>query len=367
MNSSLCKTLLLACIIFSLTGDLYARGIFGGLGRSLRQVGREVTSAVKDTTSGIKGDVQSETGIPIAQIEMRDRIGRIRKYIGKIRVAVVNPSVADGAILFFWNSISVMDMSDSESLRKVVEYTEGTITDVRKEGISEGKLRRGVERLESLLMSLSSKQGELPEGFDFATAFSLNPSDPQEGAQPEFQSGEASTEGGTSEDGEDPVAVRYRELLEEHKGTLNGTGYLKVSTNSEGGSDASFTLLHPGTSAVLAENVQVNKNHRLESGIYHVVIDVADVRLYKLNVVIGPGSLTKFDYVDFGQIEIASDSVSGIDVYDASTERLACEALVAGDIITVPSGEYILVHNDSGAEQNVLVNRKKRKNVAFAQ
>ena len=194
-----------------------ARGIFGGLGRSLRQVGRDVTNTVRDTTQGIKSDVQDETGIPIAQIEMRDRLAGIKKRIKQIQLAVVKPEVADGAIVFFWNSIGSMDMEDGESLQKVVEYTEGTITDIRKEGISVKKLRRVVEKLERHLMTLSGKRMDLPEGFDFVAAFRLNPVEDSsvDGEQDDYSDSEAVDDGYTDDDAgsneaEDPVAARYQ-------------------------------------------------------------------------------------------------------------------------------------------------------------
>lgn len=364
--------LLLLVIVFSISGaNCEARGIFGSLGRSLRQVGRDVKNTVRDTTQDIKGDVQSETGIPIGQIEMRDRIGKIRKKINQIRLAVLKPSVADGAIVFFWNSIDTMDMEDGESLRKVVEYTEGTITDNRKEGISVSKLLKVVGKLERYLMTLSEKRADLPADFDFVSAFELEPASETDGNDDgedhynESSGGDDSVgEDSGGDDAEDPVTARYKELLAEHGDNLQGAGYLKIGTSKEGG-EAVFAIMDPSTGTILTQDAAVNRNHKIAAGIYHLVIDLADVRLYKLNILILGGSLVKFDFVDFGQIEIGQDVSGTIEIFDNASGRLACEGFTGGEKVTLPIGEYVVVHVDSGDEKTVIVKRKKRKRVSF--
>lgn len=357
---------LLIIVLSVFCDNCEARGLFGSLGRSLRQVGREVTGAVKDTTEGVKSDVQGETGIPIAEIEMRDRIGKVRRQINQIQLAVLKPSIADGAIVFFWNSIGAMNMEDGESLMKVVEYTEGTITDNRKEGISVKKLLKVVGRLEKSLMSLSDKRQELPADFDFVSAFDLSPAEEsasEDGNQNNIDSSSDDYASGNV-DGEDPVTAGYKALLAEHGNKLQGSGYLKIGAGPEAG-EAVFAMIDPATGTILTQDAAVNQNHKIAAGIYHIVIDVGDVRLYKLNTLVLGGSLVKFDFVDFGQVQIGADVSGTVEIFDNASGRLACEGIVADQKITLPIGEYTVVHVDGGEEETVVVMSKKGKTVSF--
>jgi len=365
---------ILLCTIFLLPSNIFAKGIFGSLGRSIRQVGRDIKGTVEQTGQDIKGDVQDETGIPINQIEMRNRIGKIKKKISTIHKAVQNPDVADGAIVFFYNSYSRTDSEDYETLRKIDEYTVGTITDVRKEGISVKKLGRLVGKLQRLLMTLYDKSADLPEDFDFTTAFALTPKDPdddtgnddssEEGYDDEIDSGEGTNDGDGTVNEENPVLLKYRQLQTKHEGNLEGSGYLKIAVGKEGG-DAVFALLHPENDALLTDNAAVNRNHKIQAGIYHLVVDVADVRLYKMNIVILPGSLMKFEYLTFGQIEIDQNVAGTVMIIEKESNKVACDGISAGQRITLPTGDYIVIDSDSGTEVPVIIRTKKRRKVSF--
>ncbi len=356
-----------------LTSAVEARGLFGNLGRAIRDSVRGVGKSVRDTASGLKSDVEQGTGIPIAEIEMRKRRKSVKRYIIKLHNRVTNKGEMDAAVVYLWNSLGQLEEGDDETLRKLIEYFEGTIRALKKPDVPQKKFDGYIQRLERYLMNLNDHRAELAEDYDLVTDFRLKPTEGEGGGEEggdgggEEGSGEESyDEGGGGEEGgeQDPVMAEFDQLTAKYKDRLKGNGYLKVTSTGDG-QGATFSVVDPETGNVLAENANTNKNHRIRAGIFHLVISVADATLYRFNVVILPRKIAQVKFRTFGKLYLADEVEDSCIVYESKTGRPAYEGLSGGGDITLPTGTYTVANENGDKETEVVVEKGKTKTVAF--
>lgn len=314
-----------------------AGGFLGGIGRKIRGSVRDVGKTVTDTAHGVKSDVEVGTGIPLTEIEAKNRVKSAAGPIARVRGMVSDTGQADAAILFFWDSLGQMAPDDDATLQKVVEYLEGTLKALRAETATEKDFNGAVQRLEGAVLGLSSSRANLPATFDFRASYGLEPS-------------EAAMAGAAAvADAPDPTVAEFRRLTAQHAGQLSGTGMLRLATKGAG-AGATFDVLDPESGAVLAEGAKANTMVKLRSGIFHFVIHVADVTLYRLNVVVLPNKVTQLAFTAYGTVRLPGGAPATMQLVEPENGRPVATGLSPGAEVTVPAGTWSLWLDGGEAE-----------------
>ena len=312
---------------------------------------KSLKETVRDTAKGIKRDVETETGIPISEMEMRRRRANLRESIQALHGLVAKREKMDDAVIYLWRTLARLEEGDGQSLRKAIEYFEGVMEEARKDGVEEKHFRSLIQDMESHVLTLDDHRLKLPRDYDFARDQQLKPS--------KDDSLEA------LEDSEDPVIEEYLRLRKKYEKPLRkGHGYIKISARNEG-YGATFSVIDPKTGDILARNAASNKSHRIRSGIFHLLLSVADAKLRRFNVVVLPKRIVRIRFKNFGTLILSELGDEVFDVYESKSQGLAYQGMVSGGEIVLPVGDYELRSKDGLIRKKVQLKKGEVERVVL--